>query len=104
MIHCFAVLGLRIIICIPVALRVNWIFQLTQVDTTGTYLSAARRVLLVLAVIPIWVAIAAVMLCYSPSWRAGVHLIALCFVGAILADVAILSFRKLPFTCSYLPG
>ena len=104
MILCFAVLGLRIIIGIPVALRANWIFQLTQIDATGTYLGAARRVVLVLAVIPIWVAIAAVMLCYSPSWRTAVHLIALGLVGAILADIAILNLRKLPFTCSYLPG
>jgi hypothetical protein len=44
------------------------------------------------------------MLCYSPSWRTAVHLIALGLVGAILADVAILNLRKLPFTCSYLPG
>jgi len=104
MILCFAVLGLRIIIAIPVSLRANWIFQLTQIDAVGAYLNAARRVLLVLAVIPIWFAVSAVMLCYVPSWRTAVHLIALGLVGAILADVAILSLRKLPFTCSYLPG
>ncbi len=104
MILSFAVLGLRIIIDIPVALRANWIFQLTQIDATGTYLNGARRVLLVLAVIPIWVALAAVMLCYSPSWRTGVHLVALALVGAILTDAAILRLRKLPFACSYLPG
>jgi hypothetical protein len=104
MILCFAVLGLRLIIGISVALRANWIFQVTQIDASGTYLSAARRVVLVLAVIPIWVAIAAVMLCYSLSWRTAVHLIALGFVGAILADATVLNLRKLPFTCSYLPG
>jgi hypothetical protein len=104
MILCFAVLGLRIIIDIPVALRANWIFQLTQIDATSTYLNAARQVLLVLAVVPIWVAIATVMLCYSPSWQTGVHLVALALVGAILTDVVILRLRKLPFACSYLPG
>jgi hypothetical protein len=104
MILCFAVLGLRIIIGIPVALRANWIFQLTQIDATGTYLSAAHRVLLVLAAIPIWAATGAVMFCYSPSWRTGVHLVALALVGAILTDVAILRLRKIPFACSYLPG
>jgi hypothetical protein len=104
MILCFAVLGLRLIIGIPVALRANWIFQLTQIDAGGAYLSAARQVLLVLSVLPIWVAIATVMLCYSPSWRTGVHLVALALVGAILTDVAILRLRKLPFACSYLPG
>jgi hypothetical protein len=104
MILCFAVLGLRLIIGIPVALRANWIFQLTQIDALHTYLSAARRAFLALAVLPIWIATAAVMLCCSPSWRTAVHLVALGFFGAILADSAILNLRKLPFTCSYLPG
>lgn len=104
MILCLAVLGLRIVIGIPVSLKANWIFRLTQVDPTGTYLSAARRVLLVLAVTPICGATAIVMLCYSPSWQTGVHLLVLVLLGVILADVAILSLRKLPFACSYLPG
>lgn len=104
MILCSAVLGLRIIMAIPVVLRANWIFRITQIDVTVTYLWAARRALLVLAVAPIWLIVAAIMLCYWPSWRTVVHLIALGFIGVILTDLASLSLRKLPFACSYVPG
>ena len=104
MILCFAVLGLRFIIAIPVVLRANWIFQLTQIDATSTYLRAARRALLMLAVVPIWFVVAILMLSYWPSWQTVVHLIAFAFVGATLADLSILSLRKIPFACSYMPG
>lgn len=104
MILCFAVLGLRIIIAIPVVLRANWIFQLTKIDATVTYLRAARRALLVLAVVPIWLAASALMLYYWLSWQTMAYLVALGFVGTILTDLAILSLRKLPFACSYMPG
>jgi len=104
MVLCFAVLGLRIIIAIPVVLRANWIFQLTQMDAPSTYIRAARRALLVVAVVPIWLVMAILVLSYWPSWRSVVHLIALGFVGATLTDLAILRLRKHPFACSYIPG
>jgi hypothetical protein len=104
MILCFAVLGLRIIIAIPVVLRANWIFQLTQISATSTYLRAARRALLMLAVVPIWCVVALLMLSYWPSWQTVVHLVAFAFLGVILTDLAIISLRKLPFACSYMPG
>ena len=104
MVLCVAVLGLRIIIGIPVVLRANWIFQLTQISATSTYMRAARRALFVLAVVPIWFVVAILMLSYWPSWRSVVHLIVLGFVGSTLTDLAILSLRKLPFACSYMPG
>lgn len=104
MILCVAVLGLRIVIDIPVVLRANWIFHLTQIDATSTYLRAARRALFLLAVLPIWLAVVILMLSYWPSWQSVVHLIALGIVGATLTDLAILSLRKIPFACSYMPG
>jgi hypothetical protein len=39
------------------------------------------------------------------SWRpAAMHLFLLALLAIILADVALWGFRKIPFTCSYLPG
>ncbi|MGA8744099.1 MAG: hypothetical protein WB561_23100 [Terracidiphilus sp.] len=104
MLLCIAVLGLRMIISVPVILRANWIFQLTQIHTVGVYFSASRKVILVLAVVPIWIVVAAVMFCAAPSWRTATHLTALACIGAILADLAVVSLRNIPFTCSYLPG
>jgi hypothetical protein len=32
------------------------------------------------------------------------HLLLLGLLGSILADISLTGFRKIPFTCSYLPG
>lgn len=104
MILCFAMLGLRLVVAIPVALRANWIFQLTQIHAPGVYLRAVRQTLLALSVVPVWLLISGVMLWQFPIWTTLVHLLALWIVGAILIDIALLSLPKLPFACSYLPG
>jgi len=57
-----------------------------------------------LAVVPIWFVVAVLMLSYWPSSQTVVHLIAFAFLGGILTDLAIVSLRKLPFACSYMPG
>jgi hypothetical protein len=104
MILCFAVLGLRLVVAIPVALRANWIFQLTQIHAPAFYLRAVRRTLVGLSVVPVSLLISAVLLSEFPKWTTLVHLLALWMVGSILIDIALLSLPKLPFACSYLPG
>jgi hypothetical protein len=104
MILCFAMLGLRLVVAIPVALRANWIFQLTQIHAAGVYVKAVRQTLLGLSVVPVWLLISAVMLWQFPLWTTLVHLLALWIVGSILIDIALMSLPKLPFACSYLPG
>ena len=104
MILCFAMLGLRLVVAIPVALRANWIFQLTQIHAPAVYLRAVRRTLFGLSVVPAWLLISAVLLSQFPRWTTLVHLLALWMVGSILIDIALLSLPKLPFACSYLPG
>jgi hypothetical protein len=68
------------------------------------YLTAARRSLLALSVAPVWLASA--VLCFSlwPWQPAAAHIAALGLFGLILADLSMCAFRKIPFTCSYLPG
>jgi hypothetical protein len=97
-------LGLRLVVAIPVALRANWIFQLTQIHAPGVYVRAVRQTLLGLSVVPVWLLISAAMLWQFPVWTTLVHLLALWIVGSILIDIALMSLHKLPFACSYLPG
>jgi hypothetical protein len=101
---CFAILGLRLVIAIPVALRANWIFQLTQIHLPGVYVRAVRRTLLGLSVVPAWLLISGAMIWRFPMRTTLIHLLALWIVGLILVDIALLSLHKLPFACSYLPG
>jgi hypothetical protein len=100
----FAVVGTRVVFGMPLELKANWIFRITEVRGTSEYLAAVRRSLLLIAVAPVWVASAVLYLSIWP-WRpvAG-HLVALAILGMILADVCLFGFQKIPFTCSYLPG
>jgi hypothetical protein len=104
MVLCVAILGLRLVVAIPVALRANWIFQLTQIHAPGLYLKAVRQTLLGLSVVPAWLLISLVMLWQFPMRTTFIHLLALWIVGLILIDIALPSLHKLPFACSYLPG
>ncbi len=100
----FAVIGARAVFALPISLPANWIFRVTAVHSPQAYFSAARKALAGTAVIPIWVACAAVYLTLwrgAQPWR---HLLVLSLLGAILVFTSMLRFRKIPFACSYLPG
>jgi hypothetical protein len=101
---CFCVVGTRVVFSMPLDLRANWIFRVTEVRGMSDYLAAIRRPLFVLAVAPVWASSAALLLWIWP-WRQAVgHLAVLALWGTILAYLCLYDFQKIPFTCSYLPG
>ena len=67
-------------------------------------LKATRRSLFTLAVTPVWMIWAGVMLWLWPWQPAAGHLVVLGLLGTILVEVCLYGFHKIPFTCSYLPG
>ena len=103
-IMCVCVVGTRIVFSVPLALRANWIFRLTEVRGVPEYLVAIRRPLFVLAVAPLWTASAALFLSIWPWRTAAGHLVVLGLWEMILAYLCLHGFQKIPFTCSYLPG
>jgi len=66
--------------------------------------AAVRRTLFTLAVIPAWLVSAAVFFGMWPWRQAAGHLAVLGLIGFIVAELCLQSFRKIPFTCSYMPG
>jgi hypothetical protein len=99
-----AVLGVRLVFSMPIALRSNWIFRMTETDGVPVYLRATWRSLFLLVLCPVLAASGALFLCLWP-WRLAVgHLAVLAGLGTILIEVSLFRFRKIPFTCSYLPG
>lgn len=104
MVLCFSIFAARLVTGIPVVLRANWIFQMTQLHAPSSYQNAARTALATLSVFPAMVAIALAMFVMRPGWPAAVHTAALAFLGVILIEIALLTLNKLPFVCSYLPG
>jgi hypothetical protein len=100
----FAVFGLRCVYALPVSLTANWVLRTTQLRSSEKYIAATRRSLLLFAVLPVWLASASFALSYRPLSQAAQHLVVLALLGFILADLNLLGFYKVPFTCSYLPG
>jgi CubicO group peptidase (beta-lactamase class C family) len=100
----FWVVGARVVISLPLDLRANWTFRMMPFGAGRRCLSARRRSLFVLSVIPAWALSAAFLFSLWPWRPATVHLAALAFLGIILAEFAIDGAQKIPFTCSYLPG
>lgn len=101
---CLSVLSARIIIGIPIELKANWIFQLTQTHSLDDYRRASRRALFTIAMVPAGIVALGVSLWIRGGWAAAVHLAALALLGATLVETASFRLRKLPFTCSWMPG
>lgn len=101
---CIAVAAIRVCFSIPIELRANWLFRMAQLREMTEYLAASRSALLLLGVVPIVLCSAAVLFAAWPLRPAAVHSLALMFFGGGVAEWSLAGFRKIPFTCSYLPG
>ena len=100
----FAVVGLRSVFSLPISLNANWVLRITQLRPTPEYTAATRTALILLGVLPI-VAAAGILACtFRPVHQAIAHLIILLLIGCVLAELCLIGFYKVPFTCSYLPG
>lgn len=100
-----AVIGTRVAFAFPLDLSANWIFRAVGTRPGAEIPAATRRALLFLSVMPVWLGSAVAMYLKSWPWpEAAAHLLFLALLGSILADLVLYNFRKIPFTCSYLPG
>ena len=100
----FSIVGIRVTCSMPIDLPANWIFRLITARAGAELLSARRRTLWVLAVVPVWSVWAALLLLNWPWRQAAGHLVVLGLIGVTLAEFCLHGTQKLPFTCSYLPG
>jgi hypothetical protein len=98
------VVGTRVVFAMPLDLRANWIFRVTGLRGGPESLAASRRSLLLLSVAPVWLGSAVLCLWLWPWRQAAGHLVVLGLIGMLLTDICLRNFRKIPFTCSYLPG
>ncbi|UWZ83438.1 hypothetical protein [Occallatibacter riparius] len=104
MMMALSVLGARIVIGIPTALRANWIFQITQVASPRQYVSATQRTLLSIGVVPAWLVCLVLAAWAGASWIVVAHMCVLALLGVIGTNAAVFRLHKLPFTCSWSPG
>jgi hypothetical protein len=104
MMLCASWLGIRTVFSLPLDLRANWVFRVTAPPRGMAGRSAVRRAMLAASVFPVVAASAALLLWFWPWTTVAVHLLILGLLGSLLVDVSLRGFRKIPFTCSYLPG
>jgi hypothetical protein len=100
----FSLLAFRAVFPLPISLTANWVLRITQLRPPQRYITAVWRSLLLLAVLPAWLAAVALAVPYRPWAQAGTHLGILLVLGFIIADLCLVGFYKIPFTCSYVPG
>jgi len=100
----FVILGIRVVAAIPISLSANWIIRVTLVRPSSAYREAVRFSWIALGVVPICFLVAVQLLTVSPGWPGLGHLVVLFLLGVILVELCLLTFPKVPFTCSYLPG
>lgn len=96
--------GARVVFAMPLHLRANWVFQMTQVQPISRYLSAIRWTFFVLGTVaPILVAVLLLLLVWPLQTVLG-HMLILAMIAWVLGEFCLQAFSKIPFTCSYLPG
>jgi hypothetical protein len=98
-----AVFGLRTVFSLPISLKANWVWRLTQLQPSENYIAGTRRSMLCFAVIPVLFTTALLSRAFRPLPAAG-HFAVLALVGWIFVELSLIRFYKVPFTCSYLPG
>jgi hypothetical protein len=98
------ILALRYLFSLPVALPANWLFQTADAEGRAAWLAAVQRFVIACGIAPFY-------LISLPATIAILGPIRAFAITALGASVALLAFerlfrhwRKLPFTCSYLPG
>ncbi len=100
----FLLLGVRSIVNVPVSLEGNWIFQMTEQKDIRHYFSGLRKAILILNLIPLF-AILFVFFCFL--WNGPMafqHCLFGLVVSVLMMEVFFLTFNKIPFACTYLPG
>jgi len=102
LVYCILV-GLRFIFDIPTELRANWIFRLSLGKTAHECIPLARTVMLTLILPWVFAGVFPVSL-YLWGWTTALlHTAMITIWSVILADVLLVRFRKVPFTCTYPP-
>lgn len=99
----FLLSGMRVVFAVPAELRANWVFRLAEGDERRC-LAGARKAMATLGIVPLFAAMALLFGTLWGWWPALVYLIFSLTLAWLLMEALLLNFRKIPFTCSYLPG
>jgi hypothetical protein len=96
--------GVRFCFLLPVQLRANWIFQLTESQGRNQWLSAVEHFLRFFVLFPVHF-LAFLVAIPLLGWHVGTCMIVLqLLVSCCAFELLFNGWQQLPFACSYLPG
>ena len=99
------VIGLRASFLLPANSRANWIFrQLDFDDQRRGHLTAVHRAFLWLALVPAIALAAPLQLWVLGPWPAVRAWILAALFGLLIVELVLTDWRRVPFTCTWLPG
>jgi len=96
--------GLRAAFNFPSDLRANWAFQVSETHSVAAYIRATRKWVMLFAVLPLFLVLAAIEAIRSPLPLVTFHFAFGVSVSLVLVEALFLNFHKVPFTCSHYPG
>jgi hypothetical protein len=96
--------GMRVVFAIPAELRANWMFRLADAGRGEQLLGGVHKAMFALGIVPVLLAPLPFYLAISGWALTAVHLAYSLTLALFLLELLLLNFRKLPFTCTYLPG
>jgi hypothetical protein len=98
----FLLLGVRHLFAFPMELKANWVFRTTEGEGRRQWLAALDRCVIFPAAVAM--AIPFPLEARLLGWCALSESVLLAVFGLLCYEAFFLSWDKLPFTCSYLPG
>jgi hypothetical protein len=99
----FLLIGLRHLFAMPTDLGANWLFRITELQGRRQWMRAVEGLVLISGA----VAMLAIPFPFEVEllgWRAVAESVLFVLFALLCYEWAFLSWEKLPFTCSYLPG
>lgn len=96
--------GLRAAFNFPSELRANWLFQMTDAQIAKPSLRATRKWIAICGLGPLFTLAGAMELWFFPWRQALFHVAFGLTLSVVLLEILFLSYRKVPFTCSFYPG
>jgi hypothetical protein len=99
----FLLIGVRHLFSIPVELKANWAFQITEGEGRRRWLDAVDRFVLFTGA-ALMLALPLPLEIYLLGWRALAESVMFTAMALLCYEWIFTAWEKLPFTCSHLPG
>jgi hypothetical protein len=101
----FTVVAVRHALLLPLEVRANWIFRLTEDDATRRHhMDAVERALVGFGVVPCLALTFPFHLVVLGLAKSLLTLTLTTLAGLLLVEIVARKWRRIPFTCTYIPG